>query len=218
MKQKIAIAIDFSNENFNTQQYTSQFPNDTVFKFGLEFFTKFGSQPLFEIKNEIFLDLKFFDIPNTVHHAVYNICQIPTVSYLTIHASGGHKMIASAIEARNKTNSIAKIICVTKLTSEESTADDVLKLTEVAIKNNADGIVCSALEVSAVRKNFGNDIFIITPGIRPLWYPKQDDQVRICTPNEAFQMGSNMIVIGRPITKSSNPTKALANIFNSHFQ
>ncbi len=210
--KKICIAIDKSDEDFDLHHFTKQFPTNTMFKIGLEYFTKFSLQGITQLSCEIFLDLKFFDIPNTVYHAVYNICSIPNVCFVTIHASGGIEMIQSAVNARNDRNSNAKIICVTKLTSQNANIDEVLELTKISLNTGADGIVCSALEAQQIRKQFGVRPVIITPGIRPQWYNVKDDQVRVCTPKEAFECGSNVLVIGRPITGSNNPYNALQKI------
>ena len=210
--KKICIAVDKSDQDFNLHHFTEQFPSSTMFKIGLEYFTKFGLQGIDHLSCEIFLDLKFFDIPNTVYHAVYNVCSIPNVCFLTIHASGGVEMIKSAVQARNDRNANAKIICVTKLTSESANIDEVLDLTQTSLNTGADGVVCSALEVQEIRKQFGLKPIIITPGIRPEWYSVKDDQVRVCTPKEAFGFGSNVLVIGRPVTESSNPYSVLQKI------
>jgi orotidine-5'-phosphate decarboxylase len=212
--KKICIAVDKSDQDFNLHQFVDQFPINTMFKIGLEYFTKFGLQSIAQLGCEIFLDLKFFDIPNTVYHAVYNVCSIPNVCFITIHASGGLEMVKSAVQARNKSNSNAKIICVTKLTSQSANIDEVLDLTKTSLNAGADGVVCSALEVRQIRKQFGLKPIIITPGIRPQWYNVKDDQVRVCTPKEAFENGSNVLIIGRPITVSDNPCNALQKIID----
>lgn len=207
--KEICIAVDKSHNDFNLQSFASDFPPNIMLKLGLEYFTKFGLHNIQNIPNKLFIDLKLFDIPNTVHHAVKNISIIPNVSLLTLHAMGGTDMIKSAIDARNFTNSSAKIICVTKLTSTSATIDEVLDLTSTAINAGADGIVCSPLECLEVRKKFGNDIVIVTPGIRPTWHTKGDDQLRTLTPREAINGGASVIVIGRPITQHTNPHQAL---------
>ena len=117
-------------------------------------------------------------------------------------------MIKAAVKARDDANSQVKIICVTKLTSQKSSIEEVLELANIAFDSGADGIVCSAMEVAFVREKFGEKPIIITPGIRPEWYSTKDDQVRIATPKQAFADGSSIIVIGRPITQSENPVKA----------
>jgi orotidine-5'-phosphate decarboxylase len=212
--KKFCIAIDKSNNDFDLIKFASQFPNNVMFKIGLEYFTKFGLRGIADLNHDVFLDLKFHDIPNTVAHAVKSACSIKNVKLLTIHALGGKEMIQSAVKARNDENSNIKIICVTKLTSQEAKIDEVLKLTEVALESDADGIVCSATEVRFVRDKFGEKPIIITPGIRPEWYFTKDDQVRIATPKQAFADGSSIIVIGRPITQSENPAKAYEMILN----
>ena len=209
MKRKIiCIAIDKSDNDFVLLKFTSQFPKSVMFKIGLEYFTKFGSKGIAELNHDIFLDLKFHDIPNTVAHAVKSACSIKNVKLLTIHASGEGDMIKAAVKARDDANSQVKIICVTKLTSQKSSIEEVLELANIAFGSGADGIVCSAMEVAFVREKFGEKPMIITPGIRPEWYSTKDDQVRIATPKQAFADGSSIIVIGRPITQSENPVKA----------
>lgn len=206
--RKICIALDVSDPNFSVEFFTASFPEDVVFKFGLEYFTKFGMPP--KIKQQIFLDLKLFDIPNTIYHAVKNVCK--GIDFLTISPHGGAGSIKAAVDAKNEINPGAKIICVTKLTSEESSSNEIMRLTEMAINIGADGIVCSALEAQDVRKHFGEYPIIITPAIRPSWYRVKDDQVRTCTPKEAFDNGSNILVIGRPITKAPDPLEAFNQI------
>ncbi len=206
--QTICIAIDKSDDDFDLLQFASQFPSNVMFKIGLEYFTKFGSKGIADLTHDVFLDLKFHDIPNTVAHAVKSACSIKNVKLLTIHASGEGEMIKAAVKARDDANSQVKIICVTKLTSQKSSIGEVLELANIAFDSGADGIVCSAMEVAFVREKFGEKPIIITPGIRPIWYETKDDQVRIATPKQAFADGSSIIVIGRPITQSENPVKA----------
>ena len=206
--QTICIAIDKSDDDFDLLQFASQFPSNVMFKIGLEYFTKFGSKGIADLTHDVFLDLKFHDIPNTVAHAVKSACSIKNVKLLTIHASGEGEMIKAAVKARDDANSQVKIICVTKLTSQKSSIEEVLELANIAFDSGADGIVCSAMEVAFVREKFGEKPIIITPGIRPEWYSTKDDQVRIATPKQAFADGSSIIVIGRPITQSANPVKA----------
>ena len=213
MKHKIiCIAIDKSDNNFDLLTFTSQFPKNVMFKIGLEYFTKFGSKGIEELNHDVFLDLKFHDIPNTVAHAVKSACSIKNVKLLTIHSSGGKDMIKAAVKVRDDANSQVKIICVTKLTSQKAEIEEVLELAELALNSGADGIVCSAMEVKFVREKFGEKPIIITPGIRPSWYETKDDQVRIATPKQAFAEGSSIIVIGRPITQSQNTVKAYETV------
>ena len=209
MKHKIiCIAIDKSDNDFDLVHFASQFPKEAVMKVGLEYFTKFGSKGIEKLNHDVFLDLKFYDIPNTVAHAVKSACSIKNVRFLTSPAEGGTEMIKAAVEARNVAKSDVKIICVTKLTSQKAEIEEVLELAELALNAGADGVVCSAMEFRFVREKFGEKPIIITPGIRPEWYATKDDQVRIATPKQAFADGSSIIVIGRPITQSESPAKA----------
>jgi len=211
---RIAIAIDKSDSNFDLQNFAKDFPQNTMLKIGLEYFTKFGSLALEGLNSDIFLDLKFYDIPNTVYHAVKNASLIQNVKLMTIHAQGGKKMIEMAVNARNETNESVAIVCVTKLTSETANIEEIYKLTDLALNSGADGIVCSAQEIDLLRAKFGNEFLAVTPGIRPSWYTEGDDQVRICTPKEAISKGADIIVIGRPITQNPNPSMALQRIID----
>lgn len=214
MHNKIAIAIDKSENDFNLKEFAKDFPQNIMLKIGLEYFTKFGASEIENLNHNVFLDLKFYDIPNTVHHAVKNASLIKNVKLLTIHAQGGRKMIEMAVNARNEVNEDVAIVCVTKLTSESANIDEIYKLTEIALNSGADGVVCSAQEVGLLRAKFGNDFLAVTPGIRPSWYTEGDDQVRICTPLEAIERGANLIVIGRPITKNPSPSLALQKVID----
>lgn len=212
LHNKVAIAVDKSNTNFNLQEFAMQFPEDAMLKIGLEYFTKFGANEIEKLSHDVFLDLKFYDIPNTVAHAVKNASLIKNVKLITIHAQGGKRMVEAAVNARNEINSDVAIVCVTKLTSENADIDEIYKLTEISLNCGAEGIVCSAQEIDLLRQKFGNEFLAVTPGIRPKWHTEGDDQVRICTPSEAFKKGANIIVIGRPITKTPNPAEAFTKI------
>lgn len=157
----------------------------------------------------IFADAKLYDIPNTVAHSVAKL-SAAGADFITIHASGGAEMMRAA--KRSAGNS--RIIAVTRLTSFGGNAEkEVLKLTRGAIEANADGIVCSGRELTSLAciRDFLSLIKIV-PGIRPKWYKKSDDQVRTITPQKALNFGANYLVIGRPITKSKNPVKALKDL------
>lgn len=199
---ELATAIEWVKA---TQDYVS------VYKLGLEFFLTFGSDGVKAIKDvtdsDIFLDLKLHDIPHTVSGAAKAVSHL-SPRFLTVHASGGSAMIKAAVEASSKTH----ITAVTILTSLSE--DDV---TEVGFKNNAlnaavglailavtsgaGAIVCSPLEIAAIRSAVGVDPIIITPGVRPADSEAVDDQVRTMTPKAAISLGANLVVIGRPITQ-----------------
>lgn len=184
----------------------------SVYKLGLEFFFSFGSSGVRAIQEEtdadIFLDLKLHDIPHTVSGATKAIADLAP-KYLTVHASGGATMIRSAADALPD----SLITGVTILTSlgdpdvksigyEESALDSAVRLAKLAVSSGARAIVCSPLEIVAIRKAIGFQPIIITPGVRPAGTSKVDDQVRTMTPADAMSAGASFVVIGRPITQS----------------
>ena len=193
------------------------------YKIGSQLFTRCGPAIVKEIQalgKQVFLDLKFHDIPNTVAHGASAAAALQ-VGLFTLHALGGRKMISAAREAVKGTST--RILAVTILTShsdealrqeiglQESAAEAVPRLAQMAIASGAHGIVCSPQEITRVREAVGPDPIIVTPGIRPAW-AATDDQVRIMTPAEAARAGSSMIVVGRPILKHSNPAEAVRKI------
>lgn len=193
------------------------------YKVGSQLFTRMGPSIVEELNaagKNIMLDLKFHDIPNTVAKSCKAAADLG-VGMFTLHASGAHKMISAAREAVEGTES--KILAVTVLTSlnetelreeigiAESPDHAVPRLAKMAVEAGAHGIVCSPLEIERVREAIGPDALIVTPGIRPAWASK-DDQQRIMTPGEAAAAGSNFIVVGRPILKHEDPAVAVALI------
>jgi len=189
-----------------TQEHVS------VFKLGLEFFLTFGSEGVkavqAETDSDIFLDLKLHDIPHTVGGAAKAVAHLAP-KFLTVHASGGRSMVKAAVDAMPNT----KITGVTILTSlseadvaevgfKFAALDSAVALANVAVKGGANAIVCSPLEISAVRSAIGAQPIIITPGVRPLDMVGTDDQQRTMTPEDAIAAGANLVVIGRPITQS----------------
>jgi len=196
-------------------------------KVGKELFTACGLSAI-EVLHaagfEVFLDLKFHDIPNTVAKAVEAATSMG-VWMVNVHASGGERMLAAAREAIEKHSSSTLLIAVTVLTSMEEdelhalgvnrTLDEqVLALAKIASANRLDGVVCSANETVHLRQQMGNDFLLVTPGIRPR-ASSVDDQRRICTPVEALSNGSDYLVIGRPITQAADPVQALQEICSS---
>ena len=194
-------------------------------KIGLELFTAEGPSVVKAVKArgcEVFLDLKFHDIPNTVAHAIRSAAGLG-VAMTTIHAVGGPVMMeaaAKAVEASG--NSDLLILAVTVLTSMDSDQlsstginvepkEQVLRLVGLASKAGIGGIVCSPLEISAIRESFDEKLRIVTPGVRPIW-AAEGDQKRVMTPAEAVAAGSDWLVIGRPITASENPKEAYAKV------
>jgi orotidine-5'-phosphate decarboxylase len=183
----------------------------SVFKLGLEFFLTFGSEGVKAIQGEtdsdIFLDLKLHDIPHTVRGAAKAVARLAP-KFLTVHASGGESMIKAAVDALPNT----KVTGVTILTSlseadiaevgfKATALQSAVQLSKVAINAGAAAIVCSPLEISAVRQQVGVAPVIITPGVRPTDMVGSDDQQRTMTPQDAIAAGANLVVIGRPITQ-----------------
>ena len=191
-------------------------------KIGLELFTAEGPSVVKAVKArgcEIFLDLKFHDIPNTVAHAIRSAAGLG-VAMTTIHAVGGSVMMEAAAKAAEKMELL--ILAVTVLTSMDSDQlsstginvepkEQVLRLVRLAAKAGIGGIVCSPLEISAIRESFDEKLRIVTPGVRPIW-AAAGDQKRVMTPAEAVAAGSDWLVIGRPITASENPKEAYAKV------
>ena len=189
-------------------------------KLGLEFFIANGlrgAQTLKKYGLPIFLDLKLNDIPNTVEKAIESALIIKP-DLITIHMNCNY-LVTNLIRKKVKNT---KLIGVTLLTSlndndlnklgiNESSAQYVKRLMKIAIKNRFDGIVCSPNELKALKKNLPKNFFLVTPGIR-LDSKIKDDQKRIMGPGEAIKNGANIIVIGRPITKSKNPVKIVKDI------
>jgi len=197
----------------------------SFFKIGKELFTAVGPGSVQLVKEHggrVFLDLKFHDIPNTVRGAVRSAIGLG-VDMLKVHASGGLKMMRSAVEARQGASARSLLLAVTVLTSIDDAAlrnelrvphdagDQVLHLARLAQQAGLDGVVASPWEIGAIRANLGADFRIVTPGIRPKW-AEAGDQKRVMTPREAIGAGADYIVIGRPITAAQDPAEAVLRI------
>lgn len=193
-------------------------------KVGKELFTRAGPSILTALHQrgfEVFLDLKYHDIPNTCAQAVLAAAE-QGVWMVNVHASGGRRMMETAKEALVKNNLKTQLIAVTVLTSmaqadfkelgiERSIEEQVLRLAKLTKEAGLDGVVCSAQEASLLQAELGNSFLKVTPGIRPA-AASVDDQQRIMTPEAAMVAGSTHLVIGRPITQAANPAQALADI------
>ena len=190
-------------------------------KVGSELFTSSGPEIIEELKKlgfDIFLDLKFHDIPNTVASAVKVACNLG-IWMTNVHTSGGKQMMISAVQALNK-DIRPILIGVTVLTSIgkieakniniNTIEDHALSLAVLAKDSGLDGVVCSPKEVKKIKEICGKDFIAVTPGIR--LGDSEDDQNRVSSPKEAIQNGSDFLVIGRPITKSNQPLKTLDSI------
>ncbi len=194
------------------------FPLIRIYKVGSQLFTACGPkiiEMLHKKGAEVFLDLKYFDIPNTVAKAVAAATR-QKVKMLTLHISGGKEMIKAAVlsaKAQGKAINVARplLIGVTVLTSSAAKSKDVLLLAKKGIDGGLDGIVCSAREGSLLRKKIKKDFLIVTPAIRPN-KAVADDQRRTATVGQAVEAGSNFLVIGRPILISNDPLKMTEEI------
>ena len=192
-------------------------------KIGSQLFTSSGPQIIKELNSlgfDVFLDLKFHDIPNTVYEAVKSAADLG-IWMVNVHASGGRAMLEASKKALEGFDQPPLLIAVTVLTSlsEDSLSEvgiknlseQVLRLAELTNECDLNGVVCASTDVKAIKNIFGKDFITVTPGIRPN-DSKVNDQNRISTPSEAVKNGSDYLVIGRPITGSENPTKALEEI------
>ena len=216
-KSPIILAVD--TKDLDTAKNWIEATNDSinVYKFGLEFYLKFGAQGLRDLSSagdfQVFLDLKLHDISNTVAGACRSIADL-SPRFLTVHASGGSKMIAAASSSLPK----VEITAVTILTSldqeallamgfKEKIEDLTLALAKNAVNSGAKAIVSSPQEVSFLRQHLGKAVTLITPGVRPVG-AERDDQERVMTPKQAIEAGADFVVIGRPITKATDPKQA----------
>lgn len=227
MKQDspIVVALDYQSSDQALAMANQLDPSRCRLKVGKELFTAAGPQLVEQLQKqgfEIFLDLKFHDIPNTVAKAVLAAARMG-VWMVNVHASGGAEMMQTTRSAlREKGGHQPLLIAVTVLTSMDAQglkstginqlpAERVLSLAQLSQASGFDGVVCSAQESQLLKANLGDDFKLITPGIRP-HFSAVGDQKRIMTPAQAMQAGSDYLVIGRPITQAQNPMDALALI------
>ncbi len=196
-------------------------------KLGLEFFSALGIQGVKEIQKKfpntpIFMDMKYYDIPNTVAGAVAALTHVLKPAYVNVHASGGLAMMQAAREACHEDT---RILAVTILTSfdengiseagyQAGVKDRVVQMAKLTQTAGLDGIVCSSHEIDLIRDTCGDDFILMVPGIRPAG-SEAGDQKRIMTPREAMDKGASHLVIGRPITQANDPKSSAQNILNS---
>lgn len=224
----ILVALDYADRNAALAFVDNIDPRDCRLKVGKEMFTLFGPQFVRELQQrqfEIFLDLKFHDIPNTAAHAVAAAADLG-IWMVNVHASGGARMMTAAREALLPFGKDAPLlIAVTVLTSMEaedlrgigielSPADYAERLALLTKECGLDGVVCSAHEATRLKASCGQAFKLVTPGIRPAG-SSAGDQRRIMTPVEAAKAGVDYMVIGRPITQSPEPAETLREILKS---
>jgi orotidine-5'-phosphate decarboxylase len=218
------VALDFPSAEAALALAGRLDPAQCRVKVGKELFTRAGPQLVERLQAsgfEVFLDLKFHDIPNTTAQACRAAAELG-VWMVNVHALGGRQMMMAAREAVDQCRHRPLLIAVTILTSlaaEElhevglagSPEDNVLRLARLAESAGMDGVVCSPQEVAALRQTVARDFCLVTPGVRPAG-AAVGDQKRITTPEEAIALGSSYLVVGRPITQAEDPLAALANI------
>jgi orotidine-5'-phosphate decarboxylase len=220
----LIIALDYPSLDAALCMADQLDPTRCRVKVGKELFTRSGPEVLDALHGrgfEVFLDLKFHDIPQTVAGAVQAAAE-QGVWMVNVHAGGGRRMMAAARERLDAQGHSTRLIAVTVLTSmtdedlaevgvNGSVTDQVERLASLARESGLDGVVCSAQESSRLRTLYGDDFLKITPGIRPA-FSALEDQRRVMTPREAMASGSTHLVVGRPVTRADDPMKVLAAI------
>ena len=224
-KKRVIVALDYPDQHQALAMAAQLDPQKCRVKVGKELFTRCGPAIVEALQGQgfdVFLDLKFHDIPNTTAKAVRAAAELG-VWMVNVHASGGRRMMEAArneLEQVNGANTL--LIAVTVLTSMERSdlidlgidvepLEHVKRLAKLTENSGLHGVVCSAQEVAPLRQVIGADFKLITPGIRPA-DADVGDQKRIMTPSDAIKAGSDYLVIGRPITKAASPVESLASI------
>lgn len=217
---RLIVALDFSDASGALELAARLEPAICRLKVGKELFTSAGPALVDELSRrgfQVFLDLKFHDIPNTVAQACMAAARLG-VWMVNVHALGGRRMMAAAREALERSVARPRLVAVTVLTSMEP-ADlaevgvagdpeaEVLRLAGLARDSGLDGVVCSAREAALLRREMGRDFCLVTPGIRPAGAAR-DDQGRVTTPLDAIRAGADYLVVGRPITRAADPGAA----------
>ncbi|HET7205894.1 MAG TPA: orotidine-5'-phosphate decarboxylase [Terriglobales bacterium] len=225
-RDRLIVALDMSSAQTARDIISAVGDAAHTYKVGKQLFTAEGPQFVRELAGsglKVFLDLKFHDIPNTVAGAVKEASRLG-VHMLTVHASGGGRMLRAAVEAARSIQPSPMVLAVTVLTSMEDAElagvgvrgtilDQVLRLATLALANGCDGIVTSAHEAREVRSELGDRFLIVTPGVRPAG-SGNNDQIRVVTPAEAVSAGATHIVVGRPITGAVDPASAARDIIH----
>ncbi len=225
-KSPIIVALDYPDSVAALQMASLLDPQDCRVKVGKELFTRAGPSIVEALQAQgfdVFLDLKFHDIPNTTAMAVKAAAELG-VWMVNVHASGGRRMMEAAANTLAQMNSQTLLIAVTVLTSMEKSdllelgidLDPLLhveRLAHLTAQSGLQGVVCSAQEASLLRQSLPDDFALVTPGIRPL-DSDSGDQKRIMTPVAALEQGSSFLVIGRPITRADDPAQRCRTILN----
>ena len=216
-REKLIVALDVSTAAAAQKIVTALGDSALTYKVGMQLYTAEGPQLVRDLVasgRQVFLDLKYHDIPNTVAAAVHEAARLG-VSMLTVHAAGGGKMLHAAVDAARIVSPALLVLGVTVLTSlnqdemvkvgfQGTIREEVLRLAALALNSGCKGIVTSARETAAVRAELGHNVAIVTPGVRPAG-SSHGDQARVATPAEAIAAGASHIVVGRPITEAADP-------------
>jgi orotidine-5'-phosphate decarboxylase len=222
-EDRLIVALDVSSSTEARQIVQAVGESARLFKVGKQLFTAEGPQVVRDLVcsgRRVFLDLKYYDIPHTVAGSVGEAAKLG-VSMLTVHGSGGEKMLRAAAEAASVRAELA-VLAITVLTSfdqhdleqvgvQGTVLDQVRRLAALAKGQGCAGVVASAKEASALRQDLGQDFLIVTPGVRPAGAAR-GDQARVVTPSEAIAAGATHIIVGRPITDAPDPAKAARSI------
>jgi orotidine-5'-phosphate decarboxylase len=225
--KKVIVALDFNSLSDVINFVTTIDPSECRLKVGKELFTAYGPEIIKELHQrgfDVFLDLKFHDIPNTVYKAIRVAADLG-VWMVNVHASGGREMLEKARQAIVDSTHKPLLIAVTILTSlsesavaeigyAKSLTEQATHLAKLSYECGLDGVVCSAHEAQNIKNNTADSFLTVTPGIR-LADAKTDDQTRIMTPVAAVNNGADYLVIGRPITQATNPKSVLQTINDS---
>jgi len=221
---RVIVALDFPDREAADRLVAQLRPEDCRLKVGFELFTAVGPEFVAVLANrgfDVFLDLKFHDIPNTVARACTAAARLG-VWMLNVHALGGGTMMRAAREAIEQVPRRPLLIGVTLLTSHSGSdlgdiglngtpETEVLRLSRLVKQSGLDGVVCSANEASRLRTEHGPGFCLVTPGVR-LPGVSNDDQQRVVTPHQAIRFGAHYLVMGRPITRAANPVATLQQI------
>jgi orotidine-5'-phosphate decarboxylase len=225
-KTRLVVALDVDTLTRARRLVDMLYPDVSIFKIGSQLFTGAGRDSVAMIREkgaDVFLDLKFHDIPNTVAGAVRQACSMG-VLITNVHALGGRAMMEAAFQARGRKKK-PLLLAVTMLTSMDreelenvgiarAPRPQIKKLALLAKNCGMDGVVCSGQEIDIIRQACGKDFVVLAPGIRHLYPASYQDQKRVVTPRQASDKGADYIVVGRPITKSKNPLQSARSILS----
>lgn len=223
-RDRLIVALDVSSAAAARKIVAAVGDCASAYKVGLQLYTAEGPEvvrDLISSGRRVFLDLKYHDIPNTVAGAVAEAGALG-VSMLTVHASGGGRMLRAAAAAAGTASNRPLVLAVTVLTSLDDeelvklgvrggVVDQVLRMGALALSNGCGGVVASALEAQSLRDELGKEFAIVTPGVRPAG-SAHGDQARVVTPAEAIAAGATYVVVGRPITEAPDPAEEARNI------